>query len=135
MKAGTYWIGDLCYVLGDRWESVCELIIVEHKVLDGVFTLPDGTEFAIYSTAYGDGTYEDREGRVYLVDSGSIGCVLVSSIDDPESILQGPSGGNVIEMDRDFSTYEEDGLIVFGDIEIQTSEEEEYWGEEGDEDY
>ena len=26
MKAGNYYIGDLCYVLHDEWNEVCELI-------------------------------------------------------------------------------------------------------------
>lgn len=130
MKAGNYWVGDLCYVLGDRWDEVCDLTIKDGKTLEGVFTLSDGTEFAMYGTAYGDGQYEDREGRIYLVDSGTLGCVLLSNVDDQDNT----DGGHVIQMDRDFSTCEDNGLIVFGDIEIQTSDEEEYWDDD-EEDY
>lgn len=27
MKAGTYYVGDLCYVLHEDWDEVCSLII------------------------------------------------------------------------------------------------------------
>ena len=80
MKAGKYYVGDLCYVLGDRWTEVCDLIIVGHKCLDGEFELADGTKFAIYGTAYGDGHYLDQKGNGYPVDSGTIGCVLAEQI-------------------------------------------------------
>jgi hypothetical protein len=122
MKAGKYYVGDLCYVLGDRWTEVCDLIIVDHQCLDGEFELKDGTKFAIYSTAWGDGCYLDREGRDYPVDSGSIGCVLVSSITPGEL---DKIGGNLIEFNDDFETYSEDGLIIIGDVEIDTKGEEE----------
>ena len=129
MKAGKYYVGDLCYVLGDRWTEVCDLIIVDRQCLDGVFTLADGTEFAIYSTAWGDGVYPDQRGNGYPVDSGSIGCVLVDRITDGE-LDEGL--GNIFHFEHDFDTYEEEGVIVIGEVEIDTrgeSEEEEDWEE------
>ena len=81
MKAGTYYVGDLCYVLHERWDEVCELIIEGNRCLDGEFNLKDGTRFAIYGTAYGDGNYFDQNGKSYDVDAGSIGCVLLDNID------------------------------------------------------
>jgi hypothetical protein len=137
MQAGQYYVGDLCYVLGDRWDEVCDLIIDGHKCLDGVFTLKDGTQFGIFSTAHGDGFYTDQEGREYPVDSGSIGCVLVSSITPGE--LE-KAGGNLIDFEWNFTPYESDGLIEIGHISIMTDyennddEEQDYWmGEEDDE--
>ena len=46
MKAGTYYIGDLCYVMHDRWDEFCSITCSEHNVLDGEFNLKDGTRFA-----------------------------------------------------------------------------------------
>lgn len=123
MKAGKYFIGDLCYVLGDRWNEVCDLIIKDHQCLDGIFTLADGTEFAIYGTAYGDGSYEDQYGNSYPVDSGSIGCVLVSSITLEEST--NIQLGNVHDFYNEFEPSEDDGLIIIGEIEIDTKGNEE----------
>jgi hypothetical protein len=117
MKAGKYYVGDLCYVLGDRWDEVCDLIIKDHVCLDGVFELKDGTQFAIYGTAYGDGFYSDQYANGYPVDSGSIGCVLVDSITSGEL---DESLGNVIDFDDDFTTSSDSGIIYIGEIEIDT---------------
>ena len=129
MKAGKYYVGDLCYVLGDRWTEVCDLIIVGNKCLDGEFKLSDGTEFAIYCTAWGDGVYVDQFGNAYPVDSGSIGCVLVSSITPGELDKM---GGNLLDFDHDFETSSMDGVIIIGEIEIDTQGYDE---DEDEEDY
>ena len=47
MPAGTYYIGDLCYVMTDaEWEQFCKITINGNKVLDGEFEEPiyDGVE-------------------------------------------------------------------------------------------
>ncbi|CAB4174950.1 hypothetical protein UFOVP1247_58 [uncultured Caudovirales phage] len=130
MQAGKYYVGDLCYVLHDRWDEVCDLIIKDNVCLDGEFELKDGTQFAIYGTAHGDGHYPDQRGNGYPVDSGSIGCVLVDSITKGEL---DESLGNIHDFKEDFETGEDDGLIQIGDVEIDTKGEEE--DEEEDEDY
>jgi hypothetical protein len=127
MKAGKYYVGDLCYVLGDRWTEVCDLIIVDHNCLDGEFELKDGTKFAIYGTAYGDGVYPDQHGNGYPVDSGSIGCVLVDDITEGHLDI---TLGNTFDFEEDFETGEEDGIIRIGEIEIDTKGEEEDYDEE-----
>jgi hypothetical protein len=114
MKAGKYWVGDLCYVLADKWDEVCELTIKDNQCLYGEFTLKDGTKFAIHGTAWGDGEFGDNEARFYPVDSGSIGCVLVDSIDPREDC------GHVIDFEEDFETGTKGGTIFFGEIEIET---------------
>ena len=142
LPAGNYYVGDLCYVLGhtgnDRWDEVCDLIIDGHNVKDGIFTMSDGTVFAIFSTAYGDGTYLDQFGNEYCVDAGSIGCVLLDSI--PGVTFDGL--GHIHKFDTDF---EVDGgpQISFGHLIIDTDpsddEEDDYndpWEEnEDDEDF
>jgi hypothetical protein len=122
MKAGKYYVGDLCYVLGDRWDEVCDLIIVDHKCLDGEFELKDGTKFAIYGTAYGDGVYPDQNGNEYPVDSGSIGCVLVDQITEGQLDI---TLGNIFDFKESFTTDSEDGVIMIGDVEIDTRGENE----------
>jgi len=129
MKAGTYYVGDLCYVLHDEWDEVCELIIKDNVCLDGEFTLKDGRRFAIYGTAYGDGNYFDQNGKSYDVDAGAIGCILMDDIDleSPGNFL---AGGNVHTFDTSFYTGEQDGKIMFHTLSINTDPEDEYIEEE-----
>lgn len=129
MKAGKYYVGDLCYVLDSKWDEVCGLTIVDGKTIDGEFEMKDGTRFAMYGTAWGDGVYSDQMGGAYPVDSGTIGCVLLSEIDeDADTDL-----GEIIEMEEDFETGYDSGIIIIGHIEIQTASDEDY--EDEDEDY
>ena len=134
MKPGTYYVGDLCYVFSDeRWNEVCDLIIEGHKVKDGEFTMADGTRFAIYSTKYGDGLYEDNFGQRIAVDSGSIGCISIEHIDADrlKEILNRNLAG-VYTFKTEFETgYEDDnksvisfGNTVFVDTDPQDDEEE-----------
>lgn len=132
MKAGRYYVGDLCYVLQDEWDEVCSLIIQDGRVLNGEFNLKDGRRFAIYSTAYGDGTYYDRDGHRYFVDAGSIGCIRMDMIDTSNE-RNDVDGGNVIMFKEDFNTSSDGENITFGDVTILTGdydedpyEEEEY---------
>lgn len=125
MVKGEYYIGDLCYVMHERWDEVCNKIIMGNQCLDGEFELADGTKFAIYSTAYGDGTYYDQGDNEYWVDAGSIGCILMKDIDlsvEDNQIM----GGRVVDMTHDFTTGSMDGVIKFGPIHIDTDPEDDY---------
>ena len=146
MLAGRYWVGDLCYVMHDEWKEVCDLIIDGHDVHDGEFTLADGRRFAIYSTAYGDGSYTNNHNSDRLcVDSGSIGCIRLEDIDQ-DNTQNDIASGIVVEFERPFSTSGGrgdngwDGTIHIGHVEVYTGddpyydEEEEYSYYE-DEDY
>lgn len=129
MPAGTYWIGDLCYVLesDEEWDEVLDLTLSEDDALEiaeGEFTFRDGRRFAMYNTKYGDGTYKDQHGFQYGVDSGSIGCIRLEDIRGEVS-----DGGSIVVFENDFTTRNDDGLIRIGHIRIDTDpedEEEEY---------
>ena len=140
MPAGEYYIGDLCYVMtSEEWLEVCDLTIQDSRLIEGEFQLKDGRKFAMYSTAYGDGTYHDHYGFSYSVDSGSIGCIRTvdikankyPSLGDTQDLLD---LGAVQSFDTDFVTGGGrgepgwEGLIQFGHIVIETdpTEEEEY---------
>lgn len=84
MKSGEYYIGDLCYVMHDAWNEVCDLIFPERaqRGLEGEFSLKDGRRFALYNTNHGDGTYKTDSDSVCFVDSGTIGCIMKSQIKD-----------------------------------------------------
>lgn len=118
MKSGQYYIGDLCYVLRDSWDNVCDLIGTSET---GVYKLKNGTEFAIFNTTYGDGTYVDQNGNEYPVDSGTIGCVKVSKVEDKSGL----SNGYVRKFSKPFDVMDVGGLLYFGDIEIQTNDDDE----------
>ena len=115
---GKYYVGDLCYVLGDRWDEFCELTIKGNECLDGGFIMSDNTRFWTHGTAYGDGTYRDNFGREYGVDAGIIGVVSIDQIDDDPSCIE---GGQVIEFDREFEPYYADGMFFIGNIQIDTA--------------
>jgi hypothetical protein len=119
MQPGTYYIGDLCYVMHGEWDEFCKLTIVGDKVLDGEFNLADGRRFATFTTAWGDGNYFDQNGKSYDVDAGLIGCIRLDDIDltNPENSL---IGGNVVEFIQPFSTFSAGGEIRIGNVLIDT---------------
>ena len=119
MKAGTYYIGDLAYVMHGEWDEFCNLTIVGNKVLDGEFNLADGRRFATFTTQWGDGTYQDQQGREYSVDAGLIGCIALKDIDliNPVNTI---TGGQVVEFVQAFSTWSAGGEIRIGNILIDT---------------
>jgi hypothetical protein len=119
MQSGTYYIGDLCYVMHGEWDEFCKLTIVGDKVLDGEFNLKDGRRFATFTTAWGDGNYFDQNGKSYDVDAGLIGCIRLDDIDltNPENSL---IGGNIVEFVQPFSTFSAGGEIRIGNVLIDT---------------
>ena len=127
MQAGKYYIGDLCYVMDDdEWREVCELTIVGNKMLEGEFNMKDGRRFAMYHTAYGDGTYYDNNDREYCVDSGSIGCILAKDVkahDKPYDVM---NLGNMINFENDFETTGYNGEMRFGHVLIETNNDYEF---------
>ena len=135
MPSGRYYIGDLCYVMSDDWDEVCELTIKDCKVINGEFEMKDGRRFAMYSTKYGDGMYRSNIGTKHAVDSGTIGCILVDDIIDIPKFEVDGKLGTVVTIDRSFSTAERDGLIVFGDVIINTDSDDWYDDLEQEDDY
>lgn len=112
MRPGTYLVGDLCYVMHPQWKEVCGLMFAcdDNRVLHGEFNLANGVRFSVQSTAYGDGTYYDDEGREYPVDAGLIGCIRVEDVYDPEWYLEGV---NEVEFENPFTVEYKLGTIMF----------------------
>lgn len=124
MPAGEYYIGDLCYVIDDEvWDEVVDCIYPSHTAeAVGKFTLKDGREFVIFSTAYGDGVYSDNRGNSkYGVDSGTIGCI---NLKDIPNVTNPGSDGHIHRFDTAFDCDESNGILRFGHIVINTSDEE-----------
>lgn len=124
MKAGKYWVGDLCYVMHADWKEVCSIVPDAHNSKNNEFSLADGTKFTFKYTAYGDGTYYDESGKNYPVDAGLIGCILVSDIKEHD--WNSLDGGHVIDFEEDFEAKYHKGTISFGDkVAIDTDPEDE----------
>jgi hypothetical protein len=131
MPAGKYYIGDLCYVMHPEWNEFCALTIKGHECLDGEFTLKDGRRFATFGTAYGDGTYRSNIGTSHSVDAGLIGCIRVEDINDTTyNADRIKELGAIVEFAEPFEVSEDQGLIRFGHVQIETAggydDEEEY---------
>lgn len=117
MPAGKYYIGDLCYVMHPQWDEFCKITLKNGEVNDGEFSMSSGVRVASYSTYDGDGCYLDQKKREYSVDAGLIGCIRVGDINDPTSQID---GGQIIDFTEPFETSEDNGIISFGDIHIDT---------------
>jgi hypothetical protein len=127
LAAGTYYVGDLCYVLGNRWDEFCDLTIDGNDIKEGVFTMADGTQFVFFGTAYGDGLYYDQYGNEYPVDAGLIGCVLVDRVDSDANL----TSGKVHAFEKAFYAVSDGKVLNFGNVSIDTDSE----FEEDDYDY
>jgi len=133
MTKGEYWVGDLCYVLDNDWDEVCNCLFSKKNdpnqpMNKGEFQLENGVKFAIYGTAWGDGGYLDQHGNCYSVDAGVIGCVKVS---DLYKIGEAPaSGGHIHTFEQDFDTSYDEGDIRFGSLCIETDPKSDEYGED-----
>ena len=135
MPAGRYYVGDLCYVMHPEWKECCDLFFPyvpgqpEGRGRDGEFTLADGRRFANFGTAYGDGTYRSSIGTDHSVDSGSIGCIRVEDIRDMEYTPEVQAElGAFIDFPEPFEVSSDQGLLIFGHVQIETA------GDDWDED-
>jgi len=120
-KAGKYYIGDLCYIFGDSWSDI------SGKGCEEPF-LYDKKKVLIGSTAYGDGAYKDNAGREYFVDSGTLGIAPVSLLKKDgkhtEKSVIASEGMHIVKFDKDFNVSVWNGVFEFGDLRIDTENEE-----------
>ena len=123
LPAGTYYIGDPCYVFNsDGWDSALESTDYFEE-----FTVNylDGFAYAAASTMYGDGEYYDQEGNSYPVDAGLIGAVDMRIVEaqgeTTEAAIKSEKFGIVITFANPVTIgRSEDGMIVIGNIRIDT---------------
>lgn len=123
MPAGEYYIGDPCYVISE-WDEFLEPMWDANG--ESAF-LWKGRECVVFSTAYGDGCYEDRDGYSYPVDAGCIGAVPVELCngDHPST------AGNVFMFREDWDAKTDGETLRFGTHVIPTGDEE----DNSDDDY
>jgi len=111
LPAGRYWVGDLSYAMHEYFERYIYRTT-------GVNIDQDGTPYARFETKYGDGFYADDVAYGFGVDTGCIGCVPASSVEDNPSL----SLGKYVDFDTAFECkwHEVGGYIQFGHIWIKT---------------
>ena len=121
-----YYVGDLCYVMHDEWNEVCSITSFDNED-DAEYQLEDGRKFFFYSTAYGDGQYNDTDGLPYSVDSGSLGAIKVDDIRDPEFARIVEQGlGHIHEFPAEidgmdcYAEGENLGILNFYTVQIDT---------------
>jgi hypothetical protein len=122
LPAGRYYLGDPCYVIdGDKWNDFLAEFWKIPEDRGGVFEY-DGQTCAAFYTMYGDGQYETTAGGYGFlpVDAGIIGCIPINIAGHADN-----SGGVAIEFRKPVECYEKDGWLHFGDIVVNTSDEEE----------
>lgn len=104
--AGKYYIGDLCYVLGD---AIYETIFGGLGGYDsGLYQEKDTTRFFfVDGTAYGDGLYYDSNGDEYGVDAGIIGICPASLMDKNDG------GGQIREFTDPVTCKFKGGVFKF----------------------
>ncbi len=117
--AGIYFIGDLCYVhTPQEWNSVCDELASNNEFVNRTNTKAAGF------TSFGDGEYTDDFGNLYLVDSASIGIMLVSEITDRK--LLSKEMGSFFEFKQPFTVDIDSGVFMFGHIVIDTTADDEF---------
>lgn len=113
-EPGTYWVGDLCYVLqADEWDE----LMIQTSLAEEAVAEIRGFKVGYCGTAFGDGVYMDEERNLYPVDSGSIGIMPLEKIKVSNKIMQ---LGRIIQMPESFSIENQNGRLRFGNVLIDT---------------
>lgn len=119
---GKYFLGDPCYSLSqDQWDAV----LGSSDYFNQPVGKADGHEVLGFSTAYGDGEYQDQYGNFFPVDAGLIGLV-------PEALIVLKGGSPVgyrrslgiwVEFTTPTTCNNDDGVLTFGKHRINTKDE------------
>ena len=152
LPAGTYYIGDPCYVIkDDEWMQALEetnyfnMFPSKAATRDHEYN-KSGTQYGVFSyeihgingkyvfaassTAYGDGEYHcEKDGSTIGmcgVDAGLIAAIPIEMIEDYGDD-SGLDLGLVYDFDHDFYINYSDGAIGFGDVIVHTEDD----GDEG----
>ena len=138
VKNGFY-IGDLCYALNKK---VYDEVWGGNNYEDGQYVDPKTkAEFAMVGTAHGDGEYESESSEEILffsVDAGIIGVADLAICDGDTSlgkVVPDYSGIVFIEYNDGTITVSWGDDADYKEINIYTSYEEEYYGEDEEESY
>ena len=118
MKAGTYYVGDPCYVIADdKWNDFLE----PYWEGEGSFEF-EGVPVWAHRTAYGDGIFPDNLGNHFFVDAGMIG-VIPLELCKKRNKKEMMRLGKIIEFKKDFNVAYNDGTFYIGHVVIATGDE------------
>ena len=132
-----YYIGDIGYVASpSEWELYCYSVPVRQELLrqynegdivkEHYFNGDEKKPFYAFSTAVGDGSYIDQEGRRYSCDSGGLGIIDTRYITDKGKLKEVVSKGlaHIVEAEELLPEQVDwrGGTIVFGDVIIPTGD-------------
>lgn len=117
MPPGTYWVGDPCYhVPNEDWMRWLEA--ADYTNQRDLFATLHGKPVLGFGTKYGDGTYRGSNGVTYGVDAGLIGLVPV----DLPGVKDDDRLGSQVTFTEPTLCENEDGLMTFGDLVIDTGD-------------
>lgn len=94
MTPGTYYIGDLYFVLQEEFELIKNSITNE-------LILNNDRKIAFYPTINKNESYQDQFGQEYLIENGNIGCIRIEDIDSVEADF---SKGTIVSFYENFHT-------------------------------
>lgn len=112
MNKGSYYIGDLSYVL-EKWDE----IIFLNKIKNNEYTIKNGGNIACFAVNIDNPIHEDQFGQIYKNKSGFLGCIQIEDIDYVDADL---TNGQIVQFYDTFTTWESMGRILFGHICINT---------------
>lgn len=113
LPAGTYYIGDPCYVIGTKQHEEWTDILGATNFFDGEVYEVRGHKVWAHGTAHGDGVYADNLGNHYGVDAGLIGAIPIGMVDDMD---EAKKLGHIHDFENDFSCSYANGKLNFGDL-------------------
>jgi len=118
LKAGTYYVGDPCYVFGENWSKV---IKSENFCNSNETTKIFGFDCFTASTG-GDGTLDDNFGRSYSIDSGTFSVIPIEllNVDKKQTIekIHVKNNMHIIDFKHDFNVCDDDGVFLIDNITI-----------------
>jgi len=125
LPAGTYYIGDICYVLADE---LYENVFGGTGYECGHYTSDQG-QFLVDGTYAGDGSYRGSDGFEYAVDAGIIGIVSQTLLSKETD------GGKIYEFATDVRVSMQNGIFIFESDEVSLEiNTKDYAEDEDDED-
>lgn len=112
VPAGKYILGDPCYYIqDDDWSPLLESCDYFNQPIGQI----GGFNVLAFGTKYGDGSYLDQHKNEYGVDAGIIGLVPLAYEGKPDH------GNQEIEFKHDSECWDDNGVLHFGSIVINTA--------------
>ena len=111
MQPGTYYLGDLFFVLKEEFFLI-------NKPIQNEFIFNEHRRIAYYQTTNMNEFYQDQFGKEYFVENGNIGCIRIEDIDSIEADF---SKGRIVDFYDNFETRETHSRILFGHICVSPS--------------